>query len=183
MSALIESPYTAAQRAVTEAHDALAATRARHKEEMDQAQDEVDTAVEHLRHLKAGTDPDTRELAETVVHVRGPNNYEREDGPQALQDAIRDLLNGAPGLRERFFGTKHYGGLPGQRCDCQYGFGPKHGSIVFAIELTLEARQRLKHGGELTPEETEAAIQFLTNLPAFVANGGTAPPRDQDVRF
>jgi len=37
--------------------------------------------------------------------------------------------------------------------------GPRHGSIIFEIGLTKEARQR-----DLSAEETDAAIYYLVNL-------------------
>jgi len=181
MPDLTETPYTTAQGAVNAAHDHMAAVRKRHEEEMEAAQAEINIAVENLNHLKAGTSPEVRLLAEHVIAVRGPNNCGVGEGNSALQDAIRDLLNGAEILRDRYIGTKTYEGFVGQRADHEYRFGPKHGRIIFAIELQPVVRQRLGEGGELTPEEIEAAVQYLTNLPRFVENGGRPETRPQDV--
>lgn len=183
VSPLTESPYTAAQRAVAEAHDEKAEMRKRHDEEANAAQRKIDEAVDLLHHLKAGTEPGTKALAESVIWVRRPERYETEDGPGALQGAIRDLLNGCEQLRERTFGCKHYAGWPGQRCDMQYNYGPKHGTMTFQIGLKDEPRQRLSEGGELTEAEIEAAVQYLTNLPAYVENGGVGQEWRDDVRF
>jgi len=36
--------------------------------------------------------------------------------------------------RKEYFGIKNYAGFGDQRCDCEQGYGPTHGSIVFEID-------------------------------------------------
>lgn len=159
-----ESPYWQAQRRVDQAHEAKAALRERHEREEKAAQREIEEAVAVLRHLKAGTPPEIKERAEKVVRVRYPENVDREDGPRAVQAAIKDLMQGALKLRLEYIGTKHYEGWIGQREDHKYGYGPRHGSIVFAIELQEDVIKRLREGGRLSDDEIEAAVHYLTNL-------------------
>lgn len=109
---------------------------------------------------RAGLNLEQVALAESVIYVRGLYSNSGEGGPSALNDAINDLATerGAS-MRSGYFGTKGYAHWLGQREDCRYGYGPKHGSIVFEIGLVPEARRR-----ELTDEEIEAAIYYLMNL-------------------
>ena len=86
----------------------------------------------------------------------------------ARADAIKQLASGKP-VREHygdlwrvFFGTKNYDQWSGQRCDCEYGCGPRHGSICFRIGLTDAARKRRQ--ADLSADEVEAAIYYLVNL-------------------
>jgi hypothetical protein len=160
-----KTPYWAAQERVDKAHEAKRTLEAHHTSELEEAQREIDAAVEDLKHLKAGTPVEVKAAAEEILHIRYPQNVNREDGPGAVRDAIKDLMAGAEKLRSEFFGIKHYEGWIGQRSDHPYGFGPRHGSIVFAIELKMDVAKRLQAGGELTEDEIETAIQFLTNLP------------------
>jgi hypothetical protein len=54
---------------------------------------------------------------------------------KALENAIaRIQKDGKNALSKEYVGVKNYAHFGDQRCDCQYGFGPSHGSIVFRIE-------------------------------------------------
>lgn len=114
--------------------------------------------------LGGGLDRDKIELAESVMRVsRFSNGGDEKEG--ARQDAIKWFATGKGGyqsLREGFYGTKNYDRWSGQRCDCEYGMGPRHGSICFSIGLTSEARRR-----DLTEDEKEACIYYLLNLAAI----------------
>lgn len=62
------------------------------------------------------------------LHVEGhPRNSLIEEAIAAIQ---KDPL---AALREHYFGIKNYAAFGDQREDHQYGYGPKHGSIVFRI--------------------------------------------------
>lgn len=80
----------------------------------------------------------------------------------ARQDAIKWFATGQAGyrgLKYEYFGTKSYARWYGQRCDCEYGYGPRHGSIIFKIGLREDARSR-----DLTDAEKDAAIYYLMNI-------------------
>lgn len=120
-----------------------------------------------LNQAEAGLDPEKIALAETVLQVRGEYARAGEDRASARQDAIRQLSTGKAenaykDLWSNYLGTKNYDRWHGQRCDCSYGMGPRHGSIIFSIGLTDETRRRDPR--ELSAEETEAAIYYLFNL-------------------
>lgn len=121
--------------------------------------DEIRIAREMQNRRSAGLDENKVRLAEHVIEVRGAVERNNEG---CLGDAINDLANGTPRLRREYFGVKNYDRFVGQRCDCSYGMGPKHGHIVFEIGLTQEARKR-----DLTEEEANAAIYYLVHLKAI----------------
>ena len=115
----------------------------------------------------SGIDHEKVDLAKTVVFASdyGKGGKNRDS---CIADAIRQLATGEPirptygDLFVVFFGTKNYQGWIDQRSDCKYGYGPGHGSTVFRVGLTDEARER--GYGDFTPEEIEAAIYYLNNL-------------------
>lgn len=76
-----------------------------------------------------------------------------------VQDAIDDLGKGAKSLRHEYFGTKNYAHWRDQRCDCTYGYGPRHGSVVFEVGLRREYQ-----GKDLNPDDIESAIYCLLNI-------------------
>lgn len=67
------------------------------------------------------------------------NNRTRES---LVEEAISKIVtNPENPFSKEFLGLKNYAHFSDQRCDCSYGCGPRHGSIVFSI-----GRQRLKVG-------------------------------------
>lgn len=98
------------------------------------------------------------QLAENVISVNG-DPYGRADsylGKTIADYAIEDIANGCQHLRTQFFGNKRYESFY-QRCDCEYGYGPRHGYIVDRIELRDPSKF------ELTPDEKDACIYYLKN--------------------
>lgn len=62
----------------------------------------------------------------------------------ALADAIaRIQADGAQALFAEYVGVKRYSGFGDQRYDCGYGYGPRHGSIVFSIGRRTDQAARL----------------------------------------
>jgi hypothetical protein len=52
----------------------------------------------------------------------------------AIADAISAIqANGTTALRSSYIGIKNYAGFGDQRADCDYGYSPSHGYIVFSI--------------------------------------------------
>jgi hypothetical protein len=100
-------------------------------------------------------------LAESVMRV-GDYSNGGDERNGARVDAMKWFATGHAGylgLKREYFGTKNYAKWGGQRCDCEYGMGPRHGSICFSIGLREEARKR-----DLTNAEKEACIYYLLNL-------------------
>jgi hypothetical protein len=121
---------------------------------------------EQLETAMEGLPVATRSLAEHVIRIRGAVS---ESAAGAFQAACDDLAARAPILRQGYIGAKRYEGLH-QRTDGPYGTAPKHGKIVFAVELQPEVRER----DYLKSEEMEAAIRWLyTERKLVEAAGGT----------
>jgi hypothetical protein len=59
-----------------------------------------------------------------------------------IEEAILMIsMSGKAALSERFMGYKNYAAFGDQRCDCEYGFGPSHGHIVFSIGRDSASRE------------------------------------------
>lgn len=106
------------------------------------------------------------DIAETIIRV---SDYSRggSDRKSCIDDAIKQFATGKAesyykDLWSVYFGTKNYDRWSGQRHDCQYGYGPRHGSTVFRIETTSAARTRKQ--SDLTADEVEAVIYYLLNI-------------------
>ena len=106
-----------------------------------------------------GLDLDKIEIGKKVLSIKGNPYTHCQDthmnGSNTLAKlAIADILDGCKHLRTEFFGQKRYAGFH-QRSDHRYGYGPSHGDIVESVGLRDPNK-------ELTEEEVEAAVYFLT---------------------
>lgn len=117
----------------------------------------------------AGLDLTKIELARTILTVRGEYAHAGDDRASVIADAVHEIATGNKrtyhGLDRVNFGTKSYDLWHGQRCDCEAGMGPRHGSIIFQVGLTKDAKAK---GGiaALSDNEREAAVYLLTRLEA-----------------
>ena len=67
------------------------------------------------------------------IRVRGLCNSKTREG--AIASAIAQIqTDPANALKKQYVGVKNYASFGDQREDHEYGFGPRHGSIVFSIE-------------------------------------------------
>lgn len=83
-----------------------------------------------------------------------------------LEDAIAAIQHdGAKALREEYMGIKNYAGFGDQREDHKYGYGPRHGHIVFSV-------RRLAGSGVLGADE----VYLLECVRDF---GHVEQPRDR----
>ena len=129
----------------------------RHENEM-RVLNAAKTAATEIRiAATAGMDTAQLQLAETVLYVKG--DFGHGDDYLAVQEAIKDIAEGCTLLRQEYIATKNYGRWYHQGTGHPYGFGPKHGYVVFEIGLVPAARNR-----KLTPAEADAAIYYLSNL-------------------
>lgn len=125
--------------------------------------------------IVGGIDLARAERGRAVIDVYGRLNDVRRgfDGNGAgvrnalLSEAKADLALGGERISARYFGVKNYDGFGDQRTDCEYGMGPRHGSIVFSIGLTRALRDRIRTGPHLELEEIEDALYLLSALPAI----------------
>lgn len=125
-----------------------------------QLKDEIEELKRHEGLEQNNIDLDKVKLAESVILVQGNPYGETSDVTKfkrkpIVEHAIIDIANGCPYLKRQFYGNKRYEGFY-QRTDCDYGMGPRHGSIVDRIELKVRDR-------ELTDDEKDACIYYLKN--------------------
>jgi ligand-binding sensor protein len=73
------------------------------------------------------------------LSIEGAPSTDQRD--KVIEDAI-SLIQQNPhsALRGEYLGVKNYSGFGDQRSDHPYGYGPKHGHIVFSVGRTVEAR-------------------------------------------
>lgn len=107
------------------------------------------------------------EEAEKILYVRG-DVLKGDDNMSCVVDAIQwfSKLDLGPykDLETRYFGTKSYDRWYGQRTDCEYGSGPRHGHIIFSIGLRGSYQERQELVESLTDEQRDACIYYLNNL-------------------
>lgn len=118
---------------------------------------EISTISKHLSITNVGLDLEMVNRGMLVIEFGETKGIDERN--KCVNDAISDLAGGAKKLNERYFGTKDYAHWNDQREDHEYGYGPKHGSIVFRVGLRREYLRK-----ELTPEDIECAIYCLLNI-------------------
>jgi len=110
----------------------------------------------------ANNDIEQIQIAEKVLQIEG-NIYGVTDwikehgGLVVAEKAILDIANNCEHLKKERFGNKEYSAYY-QECNCSYGMGPRHGSIVDSIGLKGEYRDK-----DLTDKEKDACIYYLKN--------------------
>ena len=109
-----------------------------------------------------GLDRQKINMARDILEVRGSFIGGGDARASVVNDAIRVLIDGTSDLQRNYFGTKSYDRWHGQRCDCEYGFGPRHGSIIFYVGLRPEWRN-----ANLSSTQIEACVYFLTCIEAI----------------
>lgn len=138
---------------INDLHAEWSREKERHSAEVERIKQCIEDA-NHMREMAIrGVEPQQYELARTVMRIRGDVKMTAEG---ALEAALIDLARGGHELMEHYIGAKRYASFH-QREDHAYGRGPRHGNIVFAVELKPEVRAR----GSLTPEEREACVRYL----------------------
>jgi hypothetical protein len=127
---------------------------------------EIKVADAAVRVGAEGFDLDRIALAERTIYVSGQYAKAGEARDGVVRDAIAQIATGEKqgyrGLWLEAFNTKDYAHWHGQRSDHEYGFGPKHGSIIFSVGIRQEVRSR--DPKEFTDAEKEACVYYLTNL-------------------
>lgn len=104
--------------------------------------------------LLANMDETKVQIAESVL--RFSQGFSRLD-KSVIKRAIEDIANGCKELSYQYLGIKDYAHWTGQRSDHNYGYGPKHGYIVFSIGLKQPNQS-------LSSVEQEASIYYLYQL-------------------
>lgn len=101
-------------------------------------------------------DPATLAIAACIIYVIG----DIEANYSVIDDAITEIAaRDGEKFHKEFFGAKIYDRWYGQRCDCMYGYGPRHGSIILEIGFRKNYR-----GIKLNQAEREAVITVLSAI-------------------
>lgn len=124
----------------------------------------LEKQIEELNRMEqvgaSGLDIEKVALSESILYCHG--DIWQEVGDRRIGSAaVIDIANDCKHLNERYFGNKVYGSYH-QRCDCEYGMGPSHGSIQEEIGLRKEFR-----GVPLNDEQKDACIYYLRNYKAI----------------
>jgi hypothetical protein len=116
----------------------------------------------------AGIDYERIAAGLAVVYIYG-DDYRRVGGESwsVIADAKSEIAAGGGKLRREYFGVKNYAQWTGQRSDHGYGWGPSHGSTVFAIGLR-DPR------APLTPQRIEDALYVLAHIDAVLDSRAVA---------
>jgi hypothetical protein len=118
---------------------------------------EIQVQISYRDLLLENIDIDKVKTATALVYVSGLKWVGCGDTIDAIDDAIADAVIGFAKLRKEFIGCKNYDRFTCQRSDHPYGYGPKHGSIVFRIEL-------LDKLYSCSDEQLDCCIYFLQKL-------------------
>lgn len=103
------------------------------------------TRIKDLKRLKemdlTGLDNKRTLEAENILIIRQREALYKDD-QWAISEAIKDILNDFNNLKTSYIGTKNYDGWNHQGVNwTEYGYGPRHGSIVFSIGMKESARK------------------------------------------
>ena len=147
----------------------LAEEERNHARAMGSIRNEIQEQEFNLSCLSGGLDPERIAAGKAIVEVKGePTTAERE---RVVADACIEIAARGGKLATYYFGTKNYARWSDQRTDCNYGMGPRHGTIGFSVGLTRENRGR---DVVLSPDQIDAALYYLHNL-SLISGGAVHP--------
>lgn len=149
------------KQCVDDVASAIAACKRQYQEKLTNLQREYDK-VEREYRLVVESDLDIARIrnAEIILYRRGA--YEGcGDDNSVMNEAIQWFAcsykpTHYTDLNNVFFGCKNYDRWYHQREDCEYGYSPRHGSIVFAVGLQPEFRNK-----GLTEQQRSDCIYYL----------------------
>lgn len=103
---------------------------------------------------------------EEVLGIKGKSNPNSRAQKELVQDALKDVALGCPQMMKEYFGLKNYDRWTEQGSNHTYGCVPRHGSIVYSIEL--KQRWRGSNAEKLTPQHLEDALYLLYNIDVYL---------------
>jgi hypothetical protein len=127
----------------------------RHTEAVKSYKQQIAEAERQKSMLLKGIDIEKIHTAEKVLWIRGlrdENNFDSD----CVRRAIQGIASGDQKIKREYYGVKNYDQFYHQAEDYEYGYGPKHGTIVFSIGL-----RNPKH--DLTDDDVECCL-YLLNL-------------------
>lgn len=130
-------------------------TVTKYENSIDKLDYRIKKAKQTLDYKMNGLDLHKMELGGKIIKLHGVCDSPRR--LEAKEEAIDDLLlNRGEYMKTTFIGVKRYDGFGDQACNCNYGYGPTHGGIVFSIGIKEEYRKKL-----MTDEELESAVYYI----------------------
>ena len=141
---------------IKEAKKAMELEKKHHEEKMMELQKRMDEAKRQKALLLADVDTDCILRAEKIVYLRV--NRRGFFDKSCVEDAIQDILEGTPHMRDKYFGSKNYDRWTHQRSDHKYFYGPEHGVIICSIGLEDEYRNGL------TEDQSRDCLYYLNLL-------------------
>lgn len=126
-----------------------------HEYFMDQSSKEINELLRQKEMAMEGIDLEKVKTAEFILAIRGLEYGEYNE--RCVDEAIKDIATGTDKMKKQYFGVKNYAQWTHQHCDCQYGYGPSHGSIVFSVGYNFL-------NVDLTDDEKECCIYYLNLL-------------------
>jgi hypothetical protein len=107
----------------------------RHEDEMGK----FNKKLEYYNHIKSmlmnNIDANKVENAKKFIRTEGVRNHFDGDASSQLAKAKQDVIDDFKILRREYIACKNYDRFIGQGLECQYGYGPRHGYVVFRIGL------------------------------------------------
>lgn len=153
---------TTYERRIAEVRGLMVAEQKRHDAAMSALRSEIEQAEVERARILDGLDSAAILLAEHVLEVSGTFARAGNDRNWVIETAIADLIGGQEKLRFEYIGTKDYAHWHGQGVSCEYGYCPRHGSVIFSVGLSRPLR--FKSGRPLTADEVNAAVYYLRNI-------------------
>lgn len=144
-----------------EIENEIRAKREQHEADMKRLDGERRSVLEKLNFVKSGLDPDKIKHGLSIIKFGDVKGI--RERAECVSDAISDLAAGCQKLKQQYFGTKNYAHWRDQRENHWYGYGPKHGSIVFEVGLNRTALEKANSVG-LDENDIESAIYCLLNI-------------------
>lgn len=153
---------------------ALELSYARRRHELDLTETKVQAVMAASR---AGFDVGKISLARSVLAITGKYAKAGADRTACVSEAMRQIAGWTQGhdidLIRRFVGTKAYEHWIGQLSIHDYGYGPRHGSILFSVGLVSAVRERSPF--HLSDAERDACLYFLNAIEQIEQAEAEAP--------
>lgn len=154
---------TTLSRELDEVRSEIATRQDQHLKEMAALNERLGRLIAERCLLLDGLDLEKIKRAEQVMRFEGDPiinrhgdypDQKRDSRNKAIADAVSALSAEDEPFSELYIGVKNYASFGDQREDHKYGYGPRHGDIVFRIG-------RRKQEIVFTQEDREACIYFL----------------------
>lgn len=123
-------------------------------------QNQIAESKRQKENIVLGNDLEILKKAETYIEI-GMKESLRGDDLETIEDVIKELIqNDGKMLKTHYIGTKNYDRWSHQGISwTQYGYGPTHGSVVFAIKGTTLTKME-----GINKDNIEACLYLLEKL-------------------